>query len=404
MKCGLLGKKLGHSYSPQIHSFLGEYTYELFEREPEDLDSFFRSADFDSINVTIPYKKDVIKYCDELSDVAKTVGAVNTIVKRDGKLIGHNTDYYGFLSMINETGLVLKAKKVLVLGSGGASVTAQAVLKKLGAHVVVISRTGKDNYSNLSIHHDASCIVNCTPVGMYPNNGYTLLSLSSFTNLQGVFDMIYNPAKTKLLLEAEKMGIVAANGLWMLVAQAKESAEWFLNKEITGTIIPFIHDQLQKQMKNIILIGMPGCGKTTISKLLGKMLSRPVMDSDEYIEQSAGISIPEIFATQGEKAFRQLETKVLSDLCKRSGSVIATGGGCVTTPENYELLRQNSIVIWVKRSLELLSTEGRPLSANHNLQEMYRIREPLYLRFAHFEVENAGDIIWAAEQIANVVK
>ena len=258
MRCGLLGKKLGHSYSPQIHSYLADYVYDLFEKQPEELKSFLENGDFTALNVTIPYKKEVIPYSNELSNRAQDLGAVNTLVRRkDGTLIGHNTDYFGFESMLKRSGLCVKGKKVLVLGSGGASATVVAVLKKHKANVIVISRSGSDNYDNIQIHGDASVIVNTTPVGMYPNVGVSPVNLDLFPGLEGVLDVVYNPARTQLLLDAERKGLITDNGLWMLVAQAKESAEWFCGDKISDYKIPEIHGILQSQMQNIVLIGMP---------------------------------------------------------------------------------------------------------------------------------------------------
>ena len=222
MKCGLLGRKLGHSYSPQIHALLGNYSYQLFEKEPEEIGDFLKNGDFTGLNVTIPYKKEVIPFLDELSPAAARLGAVNTIVRRDGKLIGHNTDYFGFRRLVQESGLQVAGKKVLVLGSGGASSTAVAVLQELGAKVTVISRSGENNYENLDRHADAAVIANTTPVGMYPNTGKSALSLDGFPRLEGVLDAVYNPARTQILLDAERRGLAAVNGLWMMVAQAKE--------------------------------------------------------------------------------------------------------------------------------------------------------------------------------------
>lgn len=389
MRCGLLGRKLGHSYSPQIHSYLSNYSYQLFEKEPEDVKAFLLSNDYDALNVTIPYKKDVIPYLDELSPVAQKMGAVNTIVRdKNGKLIGHNTDYFGFLSTIQKTGLSVSGKKVLVLGSGGAASTAIVVLKELGADVIVISRTGSDNYGNIERHADASVIINATPVGMFPNNGESPVSLDIFPNLEGVIDMIYNPARTALLLEAERRGIVPENGLWMLVAQAKESAEWFTGSTLSDSLIPLIHKKLQKQMENIVLVGMPGCGKSTVGKYLSDKTGKQFFDADQEIEKYAGESIPEIFRKYGEDRFRQIESSVLCELGKRSGCIIATGGGCITRAENYNHLHQNSAIIWLQRDLNVLPTNGRPLSQKDKLRDMYAIRGPLYAKFADYTVEN----------------
>lgn len=402
MKCGLLGKKLSHSYSPQIHSYLGEYDYTLEEVQPEKLKDFFAKSDFAGLNVTIPYKKDVIPFCDELTDCARKMGAVNTIVRReDGKRIGHNTDFFGLSSTIERMQIPLAGKKVLVLGSGGASVTAVAVLETFGAKVTVISRSGENNYNNLHLHSDAAFIVNTTPVGMYPNAGVSPVNLDLFPNIEGVLDIIYNPSRTQLLLDAQARNIPCQNGLWMLVAQAKESAEWFLNAKISDTMIEFIHDKLEKQMENIVLIGMPGCGKSTVGKLLAEKLGKTFVDADTEIITKAGMPIPEIFATQGEAGFRQIETDVLSDLGQKSGQIIATGGGCVTREENYPLLHQNGTIIWLKRDLEKLPTDGRPLSQSVALEQMYSVRKPLYERFCDCAVSNDGA---PADTVAKILK
>lgn len=400
MKCGLLGRKLGHSYSPQIHAYLGDYSYELFEKEPNEIGDFLKNGDFTAINVTIPYKKDVIPFCDELSPRAIAMGAVNTIVRRpDGSLIGHNTDHFGFSSMVERCGLKPAGKKVLVLGSGGASNTAVRVMEEMGANVVIISRRGENNYSNLYLHADASIIVNATPVGMYPNPGVSPLDLSLFPKLEGVLDMIYNPSRTKLLLDAAQRGLVAENGLWMLVAQAKEAAEWFTGISVSDDVIARIHNTLRVQMENIILIGMPGCGKSTVAALLAEKLGRKSVDADETIAQLAGKSIPEIFAQDGEAEFRRIETQALSQLGMQSGLIIATGGGCVTQERNYPLLHQNGTIFWLERELDLLPTEGRPLSQANKLTDMYKIRKPMYERFADFCIDNNGNAVDTVAQI-----
>ena len=388
MRCGLLGRKLGHSYSPQIHSMLGNYAYELFEKEPEELNDFLQTGDFSGINVTVPYKKEVIPCLDELTPTAQRLGAVNTIVRRNGRLIGHNTDYFGFRTMVNDSGLDVAGKKVLVLGSGGASNTAAAVLEELGGNVVVISRSGENNYHNLDRHRDAAVIVNTTPVGMYPHTGVSPIDLALFPKLEGVLDVIYNPARTQLLLDAENRGLITANGLLMLVAQAKEAAEWFTGTSLSDSLIPRIHKVLSARMQNIVLIGMPGCGKSTVGKMLAESTGRVFADADEKIVELAGKSIPDIFAQDGEEAFRRLETVALEQLGKQSGLVIATGGGCVTKERNHPLLHQNGRIFWLQRDLDLLPTEGRPLSASRNLQKMYDLRKPLYEAFADHTLIN----------------
>ena len=390
MICGLLGRKLGHSYSPQIHRFLGDYSYTLFEKEPEEIEDFLKHGDFDGINVTVPYKKDVIPYLDQLSPIARKLGAVNTVVRRDGKLIGHNTDYFGFRTMVDSSGISVAGKKVLVLGSGGASNTAVVVLKELGAEVVVISRSGPHHYGNLELHADAAVIVNTTPVGMYPNTGNAPVDLDRFPKLEGVLDVIYNPARTELLLQAEKRNLVTRNGLLMLVAQAKEAAEWFTNTSLSNDPISNIHATLAAQMQNILLIGMPGCGKSTIGAKLAEMTGKRFVDADDVVVQLAGKPIPEIFAQDGEEVFRNWETQALTTLGKQSGLVIATGGGCVTRERNYPLLHQNGTMIWLKRDLDTLPTDGRPLSQANKLSDLYAIRKPLYEVFADHTIDNNG--------------
>ncbi len=405
MKCGLLGRKLGHSYSPQIHNLLGDYSYVLFEKEPEELENFLKTGDFSGLNVTIPYKKEVIPYLSELSPTAKKMGCVNTVLRRsDGTLYGHNTDYFGFTSLVRHAGLSVTGKKVLVLGSGGASNTAVAALKDLGASPVVISRSGENNYGNLHLHRDAAAIVNATPVGMYPNTGVSPIDLALFPHLEGVLDVIYNPAQTQLLLDAEKLGIPRENGLWMLVAQAKEAAEVFTGGKISDEVIEKIYRRLSQQMKNIVLIGMPGCGKTTIGTLLAEKLGRTLADADEKIISLAGKTIPDIFAQDGEPTFRDWETKALTELGKQSGLVIATGGGCVTQKRNYPLLHQNGYLVWLERDCRVLPTDGRPLSQANDLGKMYAARKPLYEAFADIRVENAGTPEETAQQILDALE
>lgn len=388
MVCGLLGRHLAHSYSPQIHSYLGDYGYEIYEREPDNVGEFLLNGNFTGINVTIPYKKTVIPYLDGLTPVAARLGSVNTIVKRDDNLIGHNTDYFGFYAMVMKSGVNVFGKKVLVLGSGGASNTVTAVLSELGANTVVISRSGDNHYGNLQLHKDAAVIVNTTPVGMYPNTGVSPLDLDNFPTLEAVLDLIYNPARTKLLLDAQARGLITENGLWMLIAQAKESAEWFKNEKIDDSVIPSIHQKLRSQIENIVLIGMPGCGKSTVADLLCKELHRIAVDADSEIEKEAGCTIPEIFNKFGEETFRTIESRVLERLGKESGLIIATGGGCVTKRENYHYLHQNGKIFWLERDISLLPTAGRPLSQKYGLAEIYSQRKPMYDFFADYTVDN----------------
>lgn len=394
MVYGLLGRKLGHSYSPQIHALLGDYEYRLFEVEPQDLEAFLKKREFGGINVTIPYKKDVLPYLSGISDNAKRIGAVNTIiVKEDGGLYGDNTDYDGFLCLVQKSGFQVKGKKALVLGTGGASLPISAVLSDLGAReVVFISRSGENNYQNLSRHADADLIVNTTPVGMYPNNLKAPLSLSEFPNLSGVLDIVYNPQKTKLILDAERLGIPAYSGLLMLVAQGKRAAELFLGHDIPDSETDRIFKKLSTEMQNIVLVGMPGCGKTTVGKALAEQLNRPFFDADEEILKRTGKSAEAWIEACGESVFRQKETEVLESLCKQSGTVIATGGGAVTVPENADILRQNSIVFFINRDVSALPVEGRPLSKATALSEMYEVRLPMYRRVCDYEIAADGSV------------
>ena len=406
LKCGLLGQKLGHSYSPAIHGMLAGYDYQLFEREPEQLEDFLKNGPWDGINVTIPYKKAVLPYCAELSETAQRIGSVNTIVRRpDGSLYGDNTDAYGFESLVGKSGIDVRGKKALVLGSGGASVTVVAVLKALGAEsVTVISRSGEDNYNNLDRHADAQIIANTTPVGMYPNNGQAAVDLAQFPQCEGVLDVVYNPARTALLLQAEKLGIPCAGGLYMLVAQAKRSSELFTGSSIPDGEIGRIEKVLSGQMKNIVLVGMPSSGKSTLAAALGETLGRTVYEADALIEQEAGMAIPAIFAQYGEGHLRALETEILSRLGKLSGAVISTGGGCVTREENYDLLHQNGTIIWLQRGTEKLDKTGRPISLKSDLNELYQKREPMYRRFADAAVDNNGSVEATLKQILEVLQ
>lgn len=394
MVYGLLGRTLRHSYSPQIHALLGDYEYRLFEVEPQDLKAFLKKREFGGINVTIPYKKDVLPYLSGVSDNAKRIGAVNTIiVKEDGGLYGDNTDYDGFLCLVQKSGFQVKGKKALVLGTGGASLPISAVLSDLGAReVVFISRSGENNYQNLSRHADADLIVNTTPVGMYPNNLKAPLSLSEFPNLSGVLDIVYNPQKTKLILDAERLGIPAYSGLLMLVAQGKRAAELFLGHDIPDSETDRIFKKLSTEMQNIVLVGMPGCGKTTVGKALAEQLNRPFFDADEEILKRTGKSAEAWIEACGEAVFRQKETEVLESLCKQSGTVIATGGGAVTVPENADILRQNSIVFFINRDVSALPVEGRPLSKATALSEMYKVRLPMYRSVCDYEIAADGSV------------
>ena len=406
MQCGLLGEKLGHSYSPQIHKELADYDYRLYEKAPDQVADFVRHGDWHGLNVTIPYKKTVIPFCDELSETAAAIGSVNTLLRRaDGTIYGDNTDAYGFETLLNGTHPdSIAGQKALVLGTGGASVTICAVLRRHGAEVVTISRSGENNYENLDRHADAKLLVNTTPVGMYPKNGVRPVDLAAFPKLKCVLDVVYNPARTALLLQAEKLGIPYAGGLTMLVAQARRSSEIFLGNTLPDGEIPRITKLLSGSMQNIILIGMPGCGKSTVGAILSQRLKRPLLEADAELVKAAGVAIPAIFETEGESGFRKRETAILAQLGKQSGTVISTGGGCVTRPENYPLLHQNGTIVWLRRDLDKLAREGRPLSLNADLHAMYAARQPLYQRFADLTADNTGTPEETADAILEVLR
>lgn len=400
---GLLGHPLGHSWSPAIHSFFGDYEYELYDVEPGDLTSFLSETDLDGMNVTIPYKKKVMPFCVSLSETARRIGSVNTLIRTNDGWFGGNTDYEGFIALFQSTGMSAAGRKALVFGSGGASVSVIEALKDLGASPIVnISRHGADNYQNLSRHSDAEILVNTTSLGMYPDVESAPVSPSSFPACRCVLDIVYNPSNTSLLLDAQRHGIRSAGGLLMLVAQARRSAELFTGAAIPDEMVWDVTDILRRRQQNIILIGMPGCGKSTAGKLLAEQLSRPFIDTDALIVERTGRDIPSIFAEEGEAGFRRMESEILKETCSGSGAVIATGGGCVTVSGNYDHLHRNGIVFWLKRSTELLPVDGRPLSQRTPLETMYREREPLYRQFADHEIDNNGSITDTVKSIREV--
>lgn len=389
---GLLGRKLGHSWSVPIHEALGCRGYRLIELEPGDLAPFLRRTDIGGLNVTIPYKRDVMPLCDEIDPAAAAIGSVNTIVRgADGKLRGYNTDIDGFDYMAGRAGIGFAGKKVVILGSGGASLTAQAAVRRAGAReVVVVSRSGPDNYGNLDRHADADIVVNTTPVGMYPQVGAAPVDLTVFPRCEGVLDVIYNPRRTALLLQAEALDIPCSDGLPMLVAQAKTAEERFFGSPIPDSENQRILAQLRRDMENIVLIGMPGSGKSTVGQLLSELTGREAIDIDQRIAERAGCSIPEIFARGGEAEFRALEREETAKAGALSGRILLTGGGVVKTPENRAALRQNGRIYHLLRALEALPTDGRPLSQGADLAAMWREREPLYRAFQDVTVDNNG--------------
>ncbi len=389
---GLLGRKLGHSYSPAIHAQLGDAAYRCIELEPDQLGEFLKRDDIGGLNVTIPYKRDVLPFCTWTSESVRQIGAANTLVKRDGKLYAYNTDKPGFREMPRRSGISVEEAKVLVLGSGGASLAVKAGLSSMGAaQIITISRSGENNYDNISRHYDADVIVNTTPVGMCPKCIQSPLSLQGFRNLRGVLDVVYNPARTGLMLQAEELGIPHASGLTMLVAQAIRSHEIFFDTEVPDEMTDSILRTLRSDSFNIILAGMPGCGKTTVAGELGRLTGREVIDMDEEVVKAAGKSIPDIFQDDGEKVFRDMESEQIARFGAMSGKILSLGGGAVLREENYAPLHQNGRIYFLQRDLSLLGMDGRPLSKDAaTLENMYKERLPRYQRFADAEVENSG--------------
>ncbi|MBQ7758539.1 shikimate kinase [Anaerotignum sp.] len=406
MRYGLIGEKLGHSFSKIIHEQLADYTYDLIPLTREELDTFMTEKKFSALNVTIPYKETVIPYLDEVDAHAQKIGAVNTIVNRGGKLKGYNTDFYGFRYMLQNNGIDVAGKKALVLGKGGASKAIIAVLEELGASEILTvyykenpaTITYEECYKN---HSDAEIIVNTTPVGMYPKSDDCPIDLSRFPNLSGIADVVYNPLRTQLILEAEKRGINAAGGLEMLVAQAKYAVEIFLDTQIDDARIAEINTGLVKERSNLVLVGMSGCGKTTLGKLAAEKLGKTFVDTDEIIVERIGMPISDFFAKEGEPAFRAIETEVQHEVSNLNNAVISTGGGIVKNPLNVEYLRRNGRTIWLKREGDLLqSGHGRPLAPDQAATlKLYQERIPLYTAAAEAVAENSGTLEEGLEAI-----
>ena len=404
MDYGLIGARLGHSYSKLIHESLGRYTYTLHALPTEEeAHAFLRARAFRAINVTIPYKQLVIPYCDVLDPGAEAIGAVNTVVNRDGKLYGYNTDYLGFAELAKRHNVDFAGRVVLILGTGGTHSTVEAVCRNAGAaEILTASRTGRGGaltYAEAMHRRDVEIIVNTTPAGMYPNVGQCLIDPKAFPRLQAVLDVVYNPFKTELVLRAEALGIPAVGGFEMLVAQAVYAAEYFLGEKLdTAGLIESRCLDLKRQLANVTLIGMPGSGKSTIGKLLAERLGKTLVDVDAEVERRTGHNIPDIFAAEGEEAFRRYESEALAAVSKQNGQVIACGGGIVKNPANLHALRQNGPVLWVRRPVDRLAMGGRPLSKGRAaLREMEEQRTPLYEAASDAAVENDTTPAAAAE-------
>lgn len=404
---GLIGAKLGHSYSKIIHEQIADYTYELMPLPTEEeARTFMEQRDFAAINVTIPYKQLVIPYCDVVDPKAAAIGAVNTIVNRDGKLYGYNTDYAGFAYLARTHGVDFAGKTVLILGTGGTHSTVTAVCRDGGAAAILTaSRTGRGGaltYAEAMRRKDVQIIVNTTPCGMYPHVGQCLIDPAAFPALEAVLDVVYNPFRTELLLRAEEHGILAASGFEMLVAQAVFAAGHFTGKPLDAdTLIPAVSRQLRHELANISIIGMPGCGKSTIGAALAKRLGKTFVDLDAEIERRTGHNIPDIFAQEGEDAFRRYEAETLADVAKQNRQVIACGGGVIKSAANVRALRQNGPVLWVRRPLEKLATGGRPLSkGGAALKQLEAERTPLYEAAASAVLDNTASLSQAVEAAA----
>lgn len=407
MKYGLIGEKLGHSFSKIIHEKIADYTYELKEISKENLDSFMREKDFSCINVTIPYKETVMPYLDYIDSAAKDMGAVNTIVNLEGRLYGYNTDFLGMKLMIEKNGFDLKNSKVLILGSGGTAKTSKAVSEALGAkEIITVSRSGDVNYDNVAtLHYDADFIINTTPLGMYPDNDSFAVDPVLFPYLKGIIDAVYNPLKTMLIQKGEELGIKGVTGLYMLIAQAVLASERFMDKSLDiEKITDEIYGEIIREKQNIVLIGMPGSGKSTIGKALAERLGRCFIDTDDIITEKYGV-ISDIFAEKGEEYFRDAETQAVKETAKKSRIVIATGGGAILRKENVTALKQNSVIFFLNRPLEdITPTSDRPLSSDaESLRKRFEERYPVYKKTGDFEIIIDGNIEKAVNKIMECI-
>lgn len=411
MQFGLIGEKLGHSYSKKIHNLIADYGYELREVKREELGAFMTERAFSGINVTIPYKKSVMDYLDVISDDAKKIGAVNTVVNRDGKLYGYNTDFYGLKALLIHNGVSVRNKKVLILGSGGTSDTAYNVVTGLNAkEAIKVSRTKKDGFVTYDeaarLHSDADVIINATPVGMYPDDDGVPVNIGLFPSLSAVIDAIYHPLRTNLVSDAEKRGIKACGGLYMLVAQAVYAAALFENKKPDENLIDDVYGKILNDKRNIVLIGMPSSGKTTIGKALAARIGKRFADTDELIVGTTGKSIPEIFEKEGEKVFREIEKKVICDIAVNDGTVIATGGGVILDEKNVLALKRNGVIVYLDRKIDnLIATDSRPLSSNvDDLKKLYAKRKPLYEKYAEITIDDNDDVATVVRRAEEALK
>lgn len=406
MKYGLIGEHLGHSFSKVIHEMLSDNLYELCEISKDELDAFMKSHDFSGINVTIPYKESVIPYLDEIDDGAREIGAVNTIVNRNGRLVGYNTDFYGMRELILHAGISVSGRKAAILGSGGTSRTAMAVLKSLGAkEILKVSRSGRDGsitYNELyDSHSDVEIIINTTPLGMFPNTNDAAVDVSKFKRLSGVVDAVYNPLRSRLVLETREKGVAAEGGLYMLVAQAVRASEIFLGKQYSSGTVDEIYNKIKGEKENIVLIGMPASGKSTVGKIIAKKTGRTLVDTDELIVKKTGMEIAEIFSRFGEEKFREIESEIIAEISDSSSLIIATGGGAVLRSENVHSLKKNGRLCFIDRPLEnLVPTDSRPLSSSREaIEKRYEERYGIYSSVCDLKIDADCEAVAVAEKI-----
>lgn len=403
---GLLGRRLAHSLSPKLHAEFADYDYYLIERRPQELADFFSSKRYGGFNVTVPYKEAVLKFCDSLSPLAFRLQCVNTVKLVEGKYIGYNTDYYGFIYLLEYASLDLCGKKVLILGNGGGAKAVRAVAEDSQARQIVnVTIEGENNFANICRHYDSEIIINATPVGMFPDNLDSLIDLRSFKKCKAVIDIIYNPLKTALLLQAEELGIQCCNGLPMLVAQAAMASEIFAAVHIDQARLRRIVRKMRNRSRNIVFVGMPGCGKSTMARMTAKALHRQLIDTDKVIAANRSKSIPEIFASEGEAAFREYESHAIYESGRRLGYVLAVGGGGFVQESNIKSLRQNGLIIYLRRDLAHLSRWGRPLSDSEDrLRSLYEQRTPVFERNADIIIDVQGGVPVTLERILEAVK